>query len=399
MKNILLLTNIYPNNDPDYGGTSVCHFFTQEWVKLGYNVRVIHFDSLFPRPYYWVGKMFNSVLQARTGCVIYTKTPRLPKKYNVDDVPVMFVPLRKIIPHKQFSDKTMQKAMEYVVYELETEKFVPDIIVGHFILPQLQFLHLFKQKYPRATSCMVLHSSKEMKAVYPNNWQEYMASVDIWGFRSVAFKEKFESVYGVQPREFLCYSGIPEKYLDCPKKEFKKEIKKFAFVGSLYELKRVNDTINALYIAFPNKDFSFDIVGSGAEESNLKSLVKKLGLKDQVIFHGQQKRDDAQKIMGKADCFVMVSTHEAFGLVYVEAMARGLITIATRGQGIDGIIIDGENGYLCESRNPQALAQVIKRIRSLSVEELNKISEAAIKTAENLTNKKVAENYIKAISQ
>ena len=25
MKNILLLTNIYPNNDPEYGGTAVCH--------------------------------------------------------------------------------------------------------------------------------------------------------------------------------------------------------------------------------------------------------------------------------------------------------------------------------------------------------------------------------------
>lgn len=184
------------------------------------------------------------------------------------------------------------------------------------------------------------------------------------------------------------------------KKEFKKEIKKFAFVGSLYELKRVNDTINALYIAFPNKDFSFDIVGSGAEESNLKSLVKKLGLKDQVIFHGQQKRDDAQKIMGKADCFVMVSTHEAFGLVYVEAMARGLITIAT--PELKALMAFTLTEKMATFANLVILKLWLKSLSEsghLSVEELNKISEAAIKTAENLTNKKVAENYIKAISQ
>ena len=91
----------------------------------------------------------------------------------------------------------------------------------------------------------------------------------------------------------------------------------------------------------------------------------------------------------------MVSAHEAFGLVYVEAMAKGCITIATKGQGIDGVIIDGVNGFLCESCNPEALAKVIDRIRSLSTEELNSISQKAIETASELTDRKVAETYLK----
>ena len=48
--------------------------------------------------------------------------------------------------------------------------------------------------------------------------------------------------------------------------------------------------------------------------------------------------DSAQTIIHNADCFVMVSSREAFGLVYVEAMAKGCIVIATKGQGMDGII-------------------------------------------------------------
>lgn len=91
----------------------------------------------------------------------------------------------------------------------------------------------------------------------------------------------------------------------------------------------------------------------------------------------------------------MVSAHEAFGLVYVEAMAKGCITIATKGQGIDGVIIDGVNGFLCEPNNPEALAKVINRIKSLSTEELNSISKKAVKTASELTDRKVAETYIK----
>ena len=101
--------------------------------------------------------------------------------------------------------------------------------------------------------------------------------------------------------------------------------------------------------------------------------------------------------MGGTDCFIMVSAHEAFGLVYVEAMAKGCITIATKGQGIDGVIIDSENGFLCEAENPDALADVITYINSLPVERLRQISLNAIKTAENLTDEKVAKHYIDSL--
>ena len=42
----------------------------------------------------------------------------------------------------------------------------------------------------------------------------------------------------------------------------------------------------------------------------------------------------------------MISKNEAFGLVYLEAMLAGCI-VASR-NGIDGIIIDGYNGFLCD---------------------------------------------------
>ena len=63
MQKILLLTNIYPNNDPSYGGTKVCHSFTTEWQKMGYDVRVVHIESLFPRPFYWVGRFLYKFIQ------------------------------------------------------------------------------------------------------------------------------------------------------------------------------------------------------------------------------------------------------------------------------------------------------------------------------------------------
>lgn len=400
MKNILLITNIYPNNDPSYPGTKVCHTFTKEWVEMGYNVRVVHFDSLFPRPYYWVGKLFNERIQAKTGSVAYTRTPRKPTRYTVDGIPVIFVPLRKYVPHKAPSQKQAEKAFQYVVGELEKDGFIPDLVTAHFVLPQLQFMPLFKKQYPDARTCLVLHGESGLfTKFYPDNYQTMMPWVDVWGFRSLAFQKSFEKRFGSEKPMFLCHSGIPEKYLETVNRDFGDGVKRFVFVGSLYELKNVDITLCALHKAMAGKEYTFDIVGSGAENDNLHHLVDEFGMGDHVVFHGQMKRDDAQQVVRNADCFVMVSSREAFGLAYVEAMAKGCIVIGTIGQGIDGIVTHGENGFLCKARDVDGLADIINQIASLPQDDLKRISSNAAKTASNLTDRKVAENYINSIIQ
>ena len=196
---------------------------------------------------------------------------------------------------------------------------------------------------------------------------------------------------------FLCHSGIPEKYLEPVDKDFNGGVKHFAYVGGLLELKNVDITLKALYQALGDKEYTFDIVGSGAENDKLHRIVEELGMKKHVVFHGQMKRDDAQRIVREADCFIMVSSREAFGLVYVEAMAKGCIIIGTKGQGIDGIVKHGENGFLCKARDVDNLADTISQIVSLTPNTLHTISGKAIATAQNLTDRKVAESYLNAI--
>lgn len=395
MKNILLITNIYPNNDPEYAGTKVCHSFTTEWMKQGYNVRVIHFDSLFPKPYYWIGKLLKSRIQAKTGSVAYTNTPRKPKQYIVDGVPVLFVPLKKYIPHKAPSQKQTFRAFRFIREIFKNEGYVPDIITAHFTMPQLQFLPLFKMEYPNVRTCLVMHgNSTELPYFYPNSYQNLIPSVDVWGFRSEAFRQDFEAIYGSTKHSFICYSGIPNKYIETKSKSFSYGVNRFVFVGSLYKLKNVDVTLYSLRKAFGENEYHFDIVGSGAEEERLHNIVNELCIQRHVTFHGKKNRDDAQNIIKEADCFVMVSSREAFGLVYVEAMAKGCVVIGTKGQGIDGVIVNGENGFLCEAGNVNKLATLIKHINTLPLTELQRISENAIQTAMKLTDENVAKMYI-----
>lgn len=91
---------------------------------------------------------------------------------------------------------------------------------------------------------------------------------------------------------------------------------------------------------------------------------------------------------------IMISKGEAFGLVYLEAMSRGCITIASRCEGFDGVIVDGENGFLCEAGNGKELSEIIRRINSLSSAQKQTISDNAIRTAQNLTDSIAAKLYI-----
>ena len=397
MEKILLLTNIYPTNDPSYEGTSVCHFFTREWVKMGYDVRVIHFESRFPWIYYKIGAIFQQAIMAKTGCVVDLNTPTKAETYNVDEVPVLHVPLKKYIPHRRASEKEMKKAIAAVKTYLDESCFIPDAITAHFAQPQLEALYMLKQVYKEARACMVFHSAGESVPSIYSNYLDYFASVDTWGFRSVAFMHQFETLYGKKEREFLCYSGIPDKYLTENKKDFREGVRRFSFVGSLYKLKRVEDTITALNDYFGDKDYHFDIVGYGSEHDNLQNQINSLGLQQKMTLLGKKTRDEAQEIMAASDCFIMISSHEAFGLVYLEAMAKGCITIATCGQGIDGVIVDGENGFLCEAEKPAAIVEVLKRIDSMSQIELQEMSRRAQETAAQMTNEKVAKSYIDSI--
>ena len=396
--NILLITNIYPNNDPKYGGTRICHSFAKEWQAMKHNVYVVHFDSLFPCPYYWIGSLFYHRIQAKTGSVAYMNTPRRPQCYSVDGIPVIFVPLRKTIPHKAPSKRRTEQAFQYVVGELEKDGFAPDVVTAHFVLPQLQFLPLFKKKYPQARTCLVMHGDGgSLSYYYPNEYPEYMSSVDIWGFRSLAFQKDFVRRFGNDRPMFLCHSGIPEEYIDTKTKDFPNGVKRFVFVGSLFERKNVDIIIRALKKELEGRDYTFDIVGSGSEISNLHRLVDELEMKEHVVFHGRMTRDAAQQIIREADCFIMVSSREAFGLVYVEAMAKGCIVVGTEGQGIDGVVEHGVNGFLCKDRDVNELANLIGRIVDLPQSSLEKISSRAQATAAGLTDRMVAERYIKAV--
>lgn len=138
-------------------------------------------------------------------------------------------------------------------------------------------------------------------------------------------------------------------------------------VSRLVERKGHTHVLNALaYLRGTGElmDFVYHIVGEGSMESSLRSMVETLGLTSYVVFHGKVADEERQKLYEQAHVFVMPVSQdlvdkEGFGLVYVEAAAAGVPSIATRVEGVDEAVIDGQTGILLESQDEQQLANAI----------------------------------------
>ena len=166
----------------------------------------------------------------------------------------------------------------------------------------------------------------------------------------------------------------------------------------LIPLKNIDVLLDALYLAFPERNFSLEILGEGMMEEKISQKISELKLDECVTLLGKLSRDEVQRKMIDVDVFVMVSKPEAFGLVYVEAMSKGCITIGTIGQGIDGVIRHGENGFLCEARNVEALQDLFIKINLMTYDEKMFFAKKALETASFLTDRKVASEYLKKIT-
>lgn len=396
-RKILLLTTIYPAPDLKYG-TSAIHYFTREWVRMGYEVNVIHYQAVYLKFFYLMAKLFREKIASKTGAVVFTQRDKGDKRYIMDGVTVYRFPIFKNIPHGKFTKRVIKKHITKVIQTNSKEDFVPDIIIGHFSNPQLEIIHELKKIYS-ARTCLVMHDiGNSIKKVYGHDYQKFMNSIDIWGYRSIPIQRGFENKFGRKKRSFLCYSGIPEKYISQTNdRNFSSDLKRFVYVGDFIKLKNVISLIYAVKEVYPDNQFEISLIGKGAEEKSIRDTVFSLGIEFCVKFLGRISRDEVQKIMEDSDYFIMISSPEAFGLVYLEAMAKGCITIGSKNEGIDGVIKHGCNGFLCKPGNVKELAIIIRHINNLSSNEKKKISKNAINTTRNLTDYKVAKQYIQAI--
>jgi 1,2-diacylglycerol 3-alpha-glucosyltransferase len=120
------------------------------------------------------------------------------------------------------------------------------------------------------------------------------------------------------------------------------------YIGRLSQEKNIDEIINAMEIYLKDKiDTKFVIVGNGPNADELKTLARKI--EDKTIFAGERPWDEIGKYYQIGDVFVSASQSETQGLTYIEALASGLPVVAKADKCLEGVVVDGINGFTYNS--------------------------------------------------
>jgi glycosyltransferase involved in cell wall biosynthesis len=111
-------------------------------------------------------------------------------------------------------------------------------------------------------------------------------------------------------------------------------------------------------------DLRCTIFGDGPEREELLRLIVDQGLGDVIQAPGFVSEDKVESTLARALCLVLPSRREGYGLVVVEAAARGVPSIVVAGSdnAATELIEEGVNGFVAPTASAEDLAAAIIRV-------------------------------------
>lgn len=204
-------------------------------------------------------------------------------------------------------------------------------------------------------------------------------------FISPKYKESFlrnqvpiKAIKEVESKIVVIPNGVSQVYLDNINKTSHKlgDIIRIIFVAAFYKGKGLIETIQAVdNLRRIGYCIEFNAIGKGLpnrprDEEYIKETELLAKEKKWVKLQPFMKPDEIISEMRKSDIFVMVSSPETFGLVYVEALSQRLPLVYAKNQGFDGFFQDGFVGYPAMAGNVSDIQNTIEKL----IKNYNQIS-------------------------
>jgi len=104
---------------------------------------------------------------------------------------------------------------------------------------------------------------------------------------------------------------------------------------------------------------TLEITGGGPDLPKLQSLAQRLGVDEQVIFHGQLPHTRVPEMLNRLDVYVALSRLESFGVAILEASACEKPVVVSDADGPAEVTLDGKTGFIVPRNNPAAAAEAI----------------------------------------
>ena len=340
MRNLLIITNSYPNEDnTHYGG-----IFVKEQVKyLKEYFKEVYVIS--PQP---MG--VNRTLQ----------------DYEYENVKVFF-PRFFHMPVNYFRRRLGDNFFKATLNVIKREKLEFDLVHAHFTWPSGYAAIRVAKKFDIPV-VVTLHENREWflreytskDEKIHKTWENANVLIRV-NKKDVSLLKKFNhNVYaipnGFNPQRLpFIDRNAARDVLGIPH-----EVRVLFSLGNLIERKGFQYLINAMKDVINQRNDVICFIGGGGPLKNkLEKIINKAGLVEHVKLIGKVPDDKLKYWMNAADLFVFPSLSESFGIVVLEALAVGTPVVATTNGGSEEIIISEEYGMLCLPKDPECLAEKI----------------------------------------
>jgi N-acetyl-alpha-D-glucosaminyl L-malate synthase BshA len=161
-------------------------------------------------------------------------------------------------------------------------------------------------------------------------------------------------------------------------------------ISNFRKVKRADDVIKMFDILVKDMPSKLLMVGDGPERQKCEELCRELKICDSVKFLGKQ--EAVEELFAISDLMVLPSESESFGLAALEAMACHVPVLSSNAGGLPELLVNGENGYMCEVGDVAAMAEAAKKILS-SDQTLAEFKAQAYKTAQKFDIEVILPQY------
>jgi glycosyltransferase involved in cell wall biosynthesis len=126
--------------------------------------------------------------------------------------------------------------------------------------------------------------------------------------------------------------------------------KVFIFVGRINALKNIFFIVDALKLVKekdPNLKFKMLFVGSGQDEEELKKVIKKYNLEDNIIMCGKiTDRKLLASLYARSDLFLFPSLYDSSSIVQIEAASQHTPVLFIEGAATTATVTNNVNGFI-----------------------------------------------------
>ena len=355
----IMLANFAKMHNDSGGLAKVTIAFANEMVRRGHDVSLLYCDEhagTFFYPLTENVRSYNICYQNGS----YVKIPLWMKMER--EILRPFSPVLS----RDVNDTFMRKyLLDEVKRILDAEK--PDIIVSSQPAASRIMLCDIDTDIPVIT--MSHGDPEDYFHIYPKGEIPAIAKSAVCQVLLPSFVDHIKSRFPKQ--NVVVIGNVVPQYENKADLQSSKDRYKIIFIGRLVKNhKRPHLLIKAF--AKLAKDFpKWDVELWGAESNKaytkyLNRLIKKSGLQNRVKLMGIT--SDVAKVLEKGDIFVLPSAYEGFGLSLAEAMSMGLPVVGYKScSAVNELIINGENGFLCEEGIDSLADILVKLIQDIKL--------------------------------